>query len=54
MNHWIRRLYIAVLKDGRKVSEIIITRHGNIFSKVTKLPGDSSIQEWINKLQDNK
>lgn len=52
MKKWVWNLYIAILKNERKVSGMIITRHGNIFHINLKIRGDMEIQEWINKLQD--
>lgn len=54
MERWIKRLYICVLKDKRKVSELVISPRSGFAFAVIKEPNDISVQKWIDKLQDNK
>lgn len=54
MNYWIKRLYINILKQERKISKLIIAPNGTIYPIGAQLVGDMTIQEWIDKLQDNK
>lgn len=53
MENWIKGLYYRILKQEHKISEIIMAPlSGRVYLISSILPGDITVQEWIDKLQD--